>query len=110
MKVIIRYVIRKYKSGVYISEGISYGKLTYTVMQERPDKNKSKYYEIDVFIWKDKSKEVLENKRHVKEDKRKRFTLNIEQFSPYLNTNLEVTSGYEEVEASQDGIKILGIT
>ena len=92
MKVIIRYVIRKYKFGVYISEGISYGKLTYTVMQERPDKNKSKYYEIDVFIWKDKSKEVLENKRHVKEDNRKRFTLNIEQFSPYLSTNLEVTS------------------
>ena len=82
-------------------------KLPCIEVPEGPEKNKIKDYEIYVFIWKEKSKEALEIQRHAKEGYRIMFALAIEQCYPALSKSLKGTSSYREVEAIQEGIKLL---
>ena len=85
------------------------GKLLNITIPERPDKNENKDYALAVFIWKEKSKEDLQNQRNVKEGNRYLLPIKIEQCQPELRTRIKGTSGYEEVVTAQDGVNIIGI-
>ena len=67
----------------------------------------SKEYEIILYEWKITRKNKFEKRLYIKESNQKLFANLVKQCSKAMRSNMEVTKGYKQVEADQDGISLL---